>query len=483
MQGMKGHEMWAVVHRHCAAELLVHDASRGNLDGWCAYTCMALIAIYWRGSARCPRRSLWSQLWDSERLLSAENRTLPEQTHVSLPSVHSPLLHDLERKVSSSTSWTCLGQLLRQCSTTPLSLRRNFHEIFVNQDEQRVLLTIVWTSIAVRLVKHDPWSSPASDVTMHDVVLRTLLLLLFAGIIFCEFLRFGKNRKIKYPQKFLPTYQAPWFIYNHKLRDDYPFWIMHNLSLLIVSAFSFLPSGAITSSKKWRLMLSMIVGVSRVNFVLRFTGPSNDGCTVHHVECCYMKTTMYLLLHVLDCNNFSLDTPTLLSQSSQSWAFTFGCAKSQNLARFHEIAKISTRKIVTFPKSQNFVLANNSNNKVAPIGTDRRDDRARGGEPLARPRAVYGRSWLEQCLTDASFFFFFLSTTVYFDRVFLFFFFFFFSDGRSGRSGVMPAPNRGCEHTQVRCVFEVDTLGRWTYSLTSCTCTLCGSARILLECR
>ena len=38
----------------------------------------------------------------------------------------------------------------------------------------------------------------------------TLLLLLFAGTIFCEFLRFGKNRKIKYPQKFLPTYQAPW---------------------------------------------------------------------------------------------------------------------------------------------------------------------------------------------------------------------------------------------------------------------------------
>ena len=33
----------------------------------------------------------------------------------------------------------------------------------------------------------------------------TLLLLLFAGTIFCEFLRFGKNRKIKYPQKFLPT--------------------------------------------------------------------------------------------------------------------------------------------------------------------------------------------------------------------------------------------------------------------------------------
>ena len=30
-------------------------------------------------------------------------------------------------------------------------------------------------------------------------------------------------------------------------------------------------------------------------------------------------------------------------------------------ARLHEIAKISTRNIVGIPKSQNFVLANNSN--------------------------------------------------------------------------------------------------------------------------
>ena len=44
--------------------------------------------------------------------------------------------------------------------------------------------------------------------------------------------------------------------------------------------------------------------------------------------------------------------------------FTFGCAKSQNFARLHEIAKISTRKIIPLPKSQNFVLANNSNNKA-----------------------------------------------------------------------------------------------------------------------
>ena len=68
-------------------------------------------------------------------------------------------------------------------------------------------------------------------------ILYTLLLLLFAGTIFCEFLRFGKNRKIKYPQKILPTYQAPWCICHIKLRDDFPFWIRHNLSLFIISAF------------------------------------------------------------------------------------------------------------------------------------------------------------------------------------------------------------------------------------------------------
>ena len=36
----------------------------------------------------------------------------------------------------------------------------------------------------------------------------------------------------------------------------------------------------------------------------------------------------------------------------------------ESLARLREIAKINTCKIVAIPKSQNFVLANNSNNKV-----------------------------------------------------------------------------------------------------------------------
>ena len=65
MNGMKGHKIvsyhlqfpvaHAPVYRHCAG-LFVNDASRGNLDGWCAShdTCMAWIArmtrlgkVYW----------------------------------------------------------------------------------------------------------------------------------------------------------------------------------------------------------------------------------------------------------------------------------------------------------------------------------------------------------------------------------------------------------------------------------------------------
>ena len=56
-------------------------------------------------------------------------------------------------------------------------------------------------------------------VVFCHILSTTLLLLLFAGTIFCEFLRFGKNRKNKYPQKLLPTYLALWYMYYHKLRD------------------------------------------------------------------------------------------------------------------------------------------------------------------------------------------------------------------------------------------------------------------------
>ena len=67
----------------------------------------------------------------------------------------------------------------------------------------------------------------------------------------------------------------------------------------------------------------------------------------------------------LHCNNFILDIATFTKPVDfEVEPFTFGCVKLQNLAWLREIAKINTRKIVRIPKSQNFVLANNSNNKV-----------------------------------------------------------------------------------------------------------------------
>ena len=60
-----------------------------------------------------------------------------------------------------------------------------------------------------------------------------------------------------------------------------------------------------------------------------------------------------------------LALPHLLSKWILKLSSYFGCAKSQNLARLRETAKINTRKIIGTPKSQNFVLANNSNIKVA----------------------------------------------------------------------------------------------------------------------
>ena len=50
-----------------------------------------------------------------------------------------------------------------------------------------------------------------------------------------------------------------------------------------------------------------------------------------------------------------------------------GFAKSRNLARLREIAKINTHKIVGIPKSQNFVPANNSNNKIVKMVFSIRD--------------------------------------------------------------------------------------------------------------
>ena len=110
-----------------------------------------------------------------------------------------------------------------------------------------------------------PWRSPGSNlrhrigsrvlllsqIPIYDdgdlaelIKHSTLLLLLFAGTIFCDS---EKNRKIKYPQKFLPTYQSPW-VYT---QSQTAWWFSifdHAWSFsfdAFLSAFSFLPSHAI----------------------------------------------------------------------------------------------------------------------------------------------------------------------------------------------------------------------------------------------
>ena len=117
------------------------------------------------------------------------------------------------------------------------------------------------------------WREAFLCIPLCYYYLRVLYLRIFA---------IWKNRKIKYPQKFLPTHHALWCstITNWVM---FPLWNTHNHSLLIVSAFSFLPSCAITSSRKWRLMTSMIVGVLRA-FVLTGERVHAAPCGMFHVQ-------------------------------------------------------------------------------------------------------------------------------------------------------------------------------------------------------
>ena len=65
-----------------------------------------------------------------------------------------------------------------------------------------------------------------------------------------------------------------------------------------------------------------------------------------------------------DCMHFSPNNTSITVGFKVELSPLVARIKSQNLARLREIAKINTRKIVEIPKSQNFVLANNGNNKV-----------------------------------------------------------------------------------------------------------------------
>ena len=72
--------------------------------------------------------------------------------------------------------------------------------------------------------------------------------------------------------------------YNHKLHGVFHFGTCTIILFSIVSAFSFLPFRAITSSRKWRLMILMIVGVSRAKLKLSSYRITGARCTVWHVS-------------------------------------------------------------------------------------------------------------------------------------------------------------------------------------------------------
>ena len=97
-----------------------------------------------------------------------------------------------------------------------------------------------------------------------------LIVTIICGYYILRIFAIWKNRKNKYPQKFLPTRLALWCMYNHKLRDVCHFGTCIIINLSVDRFYlSLLLSRAITSLQKWRLMISS-VGVSRanVNFVL-----------------------------------------------------------------------------------------------------------------------------------------------------------------------------------------------------------------------
>ena len=128
----------------------------------------------------------------------------------------------------------------------------------------------------------------------------------------------------------------------------FPLWNMHNHFSFPRFCLSFLLSVP-SRAREGRLMISMIVGVSWAKLTLcsyRITGAR---CTMRHVS---RKSTRKLHAFTLQQLQ-SRHCHIYQARGFKSWAFTFGGAKSQKLARFGEIAKINTGKIDRLSKSQN----------------------------------------------------------------------------------------------------------------------------------
>ena len=161
-------------------------------------------------------------------------------------------------------------------------------------------------------------------------------------LYFASFCDLQKIAKLSTRENF---YQHIRHVYT-KSETGFPFWNMHNHSLWSFLPFLFflpVPSRARESDVSWWYRWSW------ESCCYRITG-DRAHCTVWHISC---KSTRRLRVFTL--------------RQLQPGHFTFGCAKSQNLAWLRELAKINTRKIVGIPKSQNFVLANNSNKGTLSI--------------------------------------------------------------------------------------------------------------------
>ena len=125
--------------------------------------------------------------------------------------------------------------------------------------------------------------------------------------IFCEFLRFGKIAKLSTRKNFYQhlRHSRVCTITNCVAAWCFPLNLEHAKSFSFDHlCLSFLPSRAVTSSRKWRLMISMIVGVSREqNYRVR-AAP----CGMFHINLRIHENYMYLLCCLCIMINFNLES-------------------------------------------------------------------------------------------------------------------------------------------------------------------------------